>query len=138
MMKKKRVWFCLPASVGALILECLPCGAVLNFANPDGSPFRQTFSYFDMISFGYATFAPNITAWLTCTLLVLTVFLCVKGRAWLFVADLAVSFLAFLASLGPFLYGLSYVSPTGIAISAVLLLHLIFLLIFGRCNLTQT
>ena len=49
----------------ALILEILPYGAVCNFANPDGEPWRYTYSYFDLTPFGYANFAPFIVALLT-------------------------------------------------------------------------
>ncbi len=63
-MKSKR-FFLLIIPVITLILEALPYGAVLTFANPDGEPTRKTFSCFSLIPFGYANFAPFITAIIT-------------------------------------------------------------------------
>ena len=70
-MRKKILPIVLPLL--AVALEALPTGSVMYFGNPDGEPFRQTFSYFDPIHWGYADFAPNLTAFLTCALLVLAV-----------------------------------------------------------------
>lgn len=53
----------------AFVLELLPYGVVLNFANPEGEPWRRTYSYFSLTPFGYANFGPFITAILTCALL---------------------------------------------------------------------
>ncbi|MBQ8558938.1 MAG: hypothetical protein IJ439_03015 [Tyzzerella sp.] len=57
-------------SLSAFILELLPVGVVLNFANPEGEPWRRTYSYFSLTPVGYANFGPFITAVLTCDLLV--------------------------------------------------------------------
>ena len=65
-MKKKMIMLCIITAT--LILEILPYGAVCNFANTDGGPWRQTFSYFSLVPFGYANFAPFIVALLTCAL----------------------------------------------------------------------
>ena len=59
-MKKRLLYLFLP--IVTLILEILPYGAVCNFANPEGKPWRMTFSYFDLTPFGYANFAPFLTA----------------------------------------------------------------------------
>lgn len=59
-MRKKRI--ALSATTLAFVLELLPYGAVCNFANPDGKPWRRTYSYFDLTPFGYANFAPFLTA----------------------------------------------------------------------------
>ena len=63
-MKKRLMYLALPALT--LILEILPYGAVCNFANPEGEAWRRTYSYFDLTPFGYANFAPLLTAFLTC------------------------------------------------------------------------
>lgn len=70
-MRKKILPIVLPLLT--IVLEALPTGSVMYFGNPDGEPFKQTFSYFDPIHWGYADFAPNLTALLTCALLVLAV-----------------------------------------------------------------
>ena len=67
-------------------LELLPYGAVLNFGRlaEDGSIgfFRETYSYFSLMPFGYGNFAPLLTAVLTCLLLLLLIlFLFWKKRA---------------------------------------------------------
>ena len=70
-MKKKLIMLC--TAIIALVLELLPYGAVCNFANPEGEPWRYTYSYFDLTPFGYANFAPFIVALLTCVLTVMIV-----------------------------------------------------------------
>lgn len=64
----------------AFVLELLPYGVVLNFANPEGEPWRRTYSYFSLTPFGYANFGPFITAILTCALLALAVIYLFKPR----------------------------------------------------------
>ena len=48
-----------------IVLEALPMGAVCTFAISPTERVRETFSYFSLIPFGYANFAPLITAILT-------------------------------------------------------------------------
>ena len=72
-MRRKQTVIALAILVVILVLEILPYGAVLHFGNPEGEPFRATFSYFDLTPYGYANFGPFITAILTCVLLVLFV-----------------------------------------------------------------
>ena len=55
-MKKRLLYLILP--LVTVILELLPYGAVCNFMNPEGDPWRETFSYFSLTPFGYANFAP--------------------------------------------------------------------------------
>ena len=45
-----------------IVLEALPMGAVCTFAISPTERVRETFSYFSLIPFGYANFAPLITA----------------------------------------------------------------------------
>ena len=59
-MKKRALYLILP--IVTLVLECLPFGAVCNFALDQGETVRKTFSYFDPVPFGYANFAPLLTA----------------------------------------------------------------------------
>lgn len=118
-MKKSRILLvCL--SVIAIILEILPFGAVLNFAN-DGATIRKTFSYFSLTPFGYANFAPFITALLSCVLLLLSIICLIKDSNSTGNAIMAVSALALLLSLAPILYGFDYFSVVGGCISVVLL-----------------
>ena len=41
-----------------IVLEALPLGAVCTFAPSPTERVRETFSYFSLIPFGYANFAP--------------------------------------------------------------------------------
>ncbi len=104
-----------------ILLELLPFSAVLNFANPEGEPFRETFSYFSLVPFGYANFGPLITAVLSCVLLVLCVVFCFLNKKGILKAIAVLSAIALAASLSPFLFGIQYVTVCGIAISVGLL-----------------
>ncbi len=115
---KKCLFIALP--LVALILELLPYGVVLNFANPDGEPWRRTYSYFSMMPFGYANFGPLITAILTCVLLVLVVIYLFKPRKGLNTAILNVAGFATAASLLPLIFGFDYLTVIGIVITMLL------------------
>ena len=85
-MKKRLVYLILP--VITLILEIIPYGAVLYFgrATEDGgTAVRELFSYFDLIPFGYANFAPLITAVFTCicVLFIVRISISLVAEAWL-------------------------------------------------------
>ena len=104
-----------------ILLELLPFSAVLNFANPEGEPFRETFSYFSLVPFGYANFGPLITAVLSCVLLVLCVVFCFLNKKGILKTITVLSAIALAASLSPLLFGIKYVTVCGIAISVGLL-----------------
>lgn len=117
-MKKR--WMHLLLPVAALVLELLPYGAVCNFANPEGEPWRRTYSYFDLTPFGYANFAPFLTAVFTCVAIaLLLVYLFVGTRLW---AGIAKKFLAvtFALSLCPLVLGTEYYSVVGLLITLCL------------------
>lgn len=69
----------------ALILEILPFGAVLNFANvaDDGTIgyVRETYSYFSLMPVGYANIFPFSTAIFTCIVFALIVAYCITKKA---------------------------------------------------------
>lgn len=118
-MKKKLIM--LFTTLVALILEILPYGAVCNFANPDGEPWRYTYSYFDLTPFGYANFAPFIVALLTCVLIVLII-VSLLSKKTVRTPILAVSAIATVLSLAPLLYGIRFFSVVGALISVALAL----------------
>ncbi len=118
-MKKLRL-LPLICPIAALICEALPYGAVLNFANPEGEPFRQTYSYFDLTPFGYASFAPLITAVLTCVIMLVSVIFAVKPKRKTAKTLAVLSGIAFVISLAPLIYGISFFSAVGAVISAAL------------------
>ena len=117
-MKKKLIILC--TTLIALVLEILPYGAVCNFANPEGDPWRRTYSYFDLTPFGYANFAPFIVALLTCALIIIIIIsLIIKKQ--LRIPILALSAMATILSLATLLYGISFFSIVGAFISIALL-----------------
>ena len=116
-MKKKLIM--LFTTLIALVLEILPYGAVCNFANPEGEPWRRTYSYFDLTPFGYANFAPFIVALLTCVLIILIV-VSLVGKKKMKAPILAVSAIATVLSLAPLLYGIRFFSVVGALISVAL------------------
>ena len=117
-MKKKIITLALLLS--ALVLEILPYGAVLNFANPEGEPWRKTYSYFSMIPYGYGDFGPLITAILTCILLVILVLSLLLKKNWSKSISI-ISAIATLTSLAPLMFGFSNFSLVGAMISACIL-----------------
>ena len=115
---KKSLFVVLP--LATLILELLPNGVVLNFANPEGEPWRRTYSYFSLTPFGYANVGPFITAILTCILLVLVAVYRFKPRNGLNTAILNVSGFATAASLMPLMFGFDYITVIGVIITLLL------------------
>ena len=73
MFKRKKNMIILAVLLVIFVLEILPYGAVLNFADDGDKVLKQTYSYFDLIPYGYANFGPFITAILTCVLILMNV-----------------------------------------------------------------
>ena len=116
-MKKRLLLIYLP--IMTLALEGLPMGTVMYFGNPSGEPHRQTFSYFDPIHWGYADFAPNLTALLTCTLAILAVIGAIRGTKRLGRATVTVAVLAAVFSLLVLWVGFTFIA---LGVSLLLLL----------------
>ena len=121
---KRRIW-CLILPVMTLILEILPYGAVCNFARPatDGSigRFRELYSYFDLTPFGYANFAPFITALITCIIILVLAVYCITGNKRLARTARNLLIACFTISLGPLAYGIDFFSVVGLLISLSLI-----------------
>ncbi len=119
-MKIKRIaLFLLP--VAAAILEALPWGVALYFANPEGEPWRYTYSYFDLTPFGYADLAPFIVAILTCVLALLGLIIMFKQTKGLKTAVIVMAGAATVLSLVPLaIFGLTYLTPIGAAVTILL------------------
>lgn len=121
-MKKRWLYLILP--LVTLVLEILPYGAVCNFANPEGDPWRKTFSYFDLTPFGYANFAPLITAVITCIVFLLVVIYCITGKQkWALKARNILCVCA-VFSLGPLVLGVRFFSALGALITVSLIAEL--------------
>lgn len=116
--------------VATITLEALPYGAVLNFAiAPDagGGYIRETFSYFSLTPFGYASFGPLLTAVMSVVLLVLLIIWIFANKAGLITASFVCCVIAFATSLMPVLYGVEYLSVIGIIISLLFAVDLIII-----------
>lgn len=132
-MKRLRL---LVLPLAALVLEAMPFSAVMIFAaqGDDGAIeyIRRTTSYFSLTPFGYANFGPLLTALLSCLLLALTVWLCVRPGTGIYKAVLAVNALAVITSLLPLFLGTAFYSITGAVISVALTAQLLYLLYSKR------
>ncbi len=124
-MKKRVIYLFLP--IITLILEIIPYGAVLNFGRPseDGSIgyFRETYSYFDMLPFGYANFAPMITGILTCVTLLFVVKYCLAGKNSSAVTGRWLCLVTAVINLCPLFYGIKYFSPVAAFVSISLVME---------------
>lgn len=119
-MKKRWIsflpWLLLLFLLAALIMEILPYGAVLNFRDDEGA-IRKTYSYFSLTPFGYANFAPFLTALFTCLLVLLALIECVRRSYGLCKVICVLTSATLLLSLAPLCYGFRYMSALGVGIS---------------------
>ena len=86
-----------------IVLELLPLGAVCIFATSPTERVKETFSYFSLTPFGYANFAPLITATLTVAIFLLSLF-SLKKKGVL-KALFVLSIITVVISLLPLMYG---------------------------------
>ena len=129
-MKKRLLYFILPMIT--LILEILPYGAVCNFANPEGDPWRKTFSYFDLTPFGYAHFAPLLTAITTCVILAFLLVYLFTGNMKAIKVTKVFLCLGVVLSLCPLLLGIRYFSMVGAWITVSLIAEQVLLFIAAK------
>ncbi|MBO5021240.1 MAG: hypothetical protein J6D52_11300, partial [Clostridia bacterium] len=99
-----------------------------NFARPpeEGGAWRETFSYFSLTPFGYANFAPFITAVLSVVILlhITVALICKSKNLWKGVR--LESAITSIISLMPVAYGFESYSGVGFAIT-ILLVTLFYL-----------
>ena len=124
-MKKRFLYLVLP--IITLILEVLPYGAVCIFASSPTDRIRETFSYFDLTPFGYANFAPFLTALITCLIFVLLFIYWLKGNTVFAIKAKNILYVAAVMSLGPLVFGLSFFSVVGALITTCLISELLLL-----------
>ena len=104
-----------------IMLELLPLGAVCIFATSPTERVKETFSYFSLTPFGYANFAPLITAILTVAIFLLSLFALKKSGA--LKALFVLSIIAAVISLLPLVYGLNYYTLVGALITVTLVIE---------------
>ena len=132
-MKKRFLYLILP--IITLILEILPYGAVCNFmrppseVNPDApvGHFRELYSYFDLTPFGYANFAPLLTAILTCAILIMLLIYLFTGKQGIASATKVMVGIGVLLSLCPLLFGINFFSVVGALITVSLIAEFILM-----------
>ena len=124
-MKKRLLYLILP--IVTLILEALPYGAVCNFASGPNKIHRQTFSYFDLTLFGYAIFAPFLTAIITCAIFVLLVIYAFTDKLGIITITKVLLCIGIILSLCPLLYGFGFFSVVGALITVSLIAELVLL-----------
>lgn len=124
-MKKRFLYLLLP--IITIVLEILPYGAVCIFATSPTERIKETFSYFDMIPFGYANFAPLLTAILTCVFFLLLIIFCIKGNVRMAIKAKNMLYVAIVISLGPLVYGFEYFSLVAGLITLSLVAELLLL-----------
>lgn len=117
--KKKVCLAVLPALT--IVLELLPLGAVCIFATSPTERVKETFSYFSLTPFGYANFAPLITATLTVAIFLLSLF-SLKKKCVL-KALFVLSIITVVISLLPLMYGLNYYTLVGAFITVTLVIE---------------
>lgn len=136
-MKKRLLYLILP--IITLILEILPYGAVCNFKRPsaDGTSighFRELYSYFDLTPFGWANFAPLITAIITCIVLLILVIYCFTGKEKLARTAKNILCVGAVISFGPLVLGPHFLSVVGILISISLIGEFLLLRRFTKAS----
>lgn len=124
-MKKRFLYLLLP--IITLILEVLPYGAVCVFASSPTERVKKTFSYFDLTPFGFANFAPFLTAIITCLVFVLLLIFCINGNVRIAIKARNILYVAIVMSLAPLVFGIAYFSLVATLITLSLLGELLFL-----------
>ena len=104
-----------------IVLELLPLGAVCIFATSPTERVKETFSYFSLTPFGYANFAPLITATLTVAIFLLSLFSLKKNG--ILKALFNLSIITVVISLLPLMYGLNYYTLVGAFITVTLVIE---------------
>ena len=129
-MKNRLLYVILP--IITLILEVLPYGAVCNFANPEGEPLRKTFSYFDLVPFGYANFAPLLTAIITCIILIMLFIYVFTNVNRIITFTKTLLCVGIIVSFCPLIFGINYYSVVGGLITVSLIAEYVLLSIFVK------
>ena len=104
-----------------IVLELLPFGAVCVFATSSTERVKETFSYFSLTPFGYANFAPLITAILTAAIFLLSLFSWKKNGVLKVVFILSI--ITVVVSFLPLMYGLNSYTLVGAFITVTLLIE---------------
>ena len=117
-MKKKIILLCI--LIAAIVLEALPCGVVIRFANPEGEPWRRSYSYFDLTPYGYGNVTPIMTGILTVLAVVYGILSLVSEKEKTENSAFLLTLAGAVFSVVPFFRGLTYLSPVGAGVTLCL------------------
>lgn len=117
---KKYKFFVLIYLVVLLVLEALPYGAVCIFAGENGEAFKETYSYFSLIPYGYANFGPFLTAMLTVVLSVFSIVRLIKESKAINNICSFLSSVALFTSVLPLLPGFNHWTVCAVCITVIL------------------
>lgn len=112
-----------------LVLEILPYGAILVFAPNPENRICKTYSYFNLLPFGYGNFPPFFTAILTCVLISVIVVMLFKKSLKIRKNAFLLSITTAIVSLLPVVLGLEYYSIVGIMITILLTVEAFVLMV---------
>ncbi len=121
-MKKRRIAM-LILPLAAFVLELLPFGAVLIFAEMYGNrpaSHRVGYSYFDLTLVGYANFGPFIAGMMTVAALIFAAVYGLWGKKGALLGAAAASGLGAVASIWPLVYGIDFYNIISAAITLLL------------------
>ena len=125
---KKRLLL-LIAPIIALILECLPNGVIMIFADGPDSTFKVTYSYFGLTPIGYAMYGPFLTAAMTCVIIILSLIYIFTARQGLKIAILVLAAYGMAFSVLPLhIIGVEEVTVINILVAVCLLAEAILVL----------
>lgn len=126
-MKKR--FLLLIAPVIALILECLPNGVIMTFADGPDSTFTMTYSYFGLTPIGYAMYGPFLTAVMTCVIIILSLIYVFTAKRGLKTAIMVLAALGItLTVLSPLVFGFDSISVINVIVTVCLLAEMILVL----------
>ena len=102
---KKNFFILLALTFLTVIFEILPFGVRLYFAHPDGDPILETFSYWSITPYGYATFSQFPASILTIAIFILAAVGFFMEKRTLLLVYAIVSAVAALLSFVPYFDG---------------------------------
>ena len=109
--------------IAVIVLESLPIGYVLAWANFEGAPYLDYVAYFSMVAFGTANFAPGLCAFFTCVTLVLSAVAVFVKSHKLDMTVIVFSAIALLFSIFTLIRNIDYITTVSIVITALLLVN---------------
>ena len=127
-MKKMKIMLIISALV-SLCLEIFGKGAVCKFATPEET-IIETYSYFSLVPYGYANFAPFITAVLTILIFVFAVLLFTSAAKKITGILKAVSIISVITSFIPLvMFGMEYYNAVSFFISLLMIIQLVVIIL---------